>query len=82
MEYIAISTFKLSFIVRAGTLEELNRRLDSIKKKYPKFTRKYLEPGYYIVQANSIAEAKSKLKSQEQHYEVKCPLFRSSGKAS
>ena len=82
MQYFSISKNHLSFIVRAGTVEELNRRLDEIERKYPEFAKTYLRPGYYIVQAESIKDAKLKIKSQEQdHKVIYGPLFRPPGEA-
>jgi len=61
----AISKNHHAFIVRAGTIEDLNRELDQIRSHYPKFAQRYLRPGYMIVEASTTKQAKQKAREKE-----------------
>jgi len=75
MEYIAISKYQYAFIVRAGTMEDIECKLDEIQEKYPEFSEKYIRPGYFIFQAESIKRAKQKARENPDEI-IYGPLFR------
>ena len=71
-KFFAIARSDNSYIVNAETAEELNARIDEIREKYRDYYLKYIAPGYYVVQAENLREAKSAKK--EVAYDL--PLFK------
>lgn len=71
-KFFAIARSDNSYIVNAETVEELNARIDEIREKYRDYYLKYIAPGYYVVQAENIKEAKAAKK--EVSYDL--PLFK------
>ncbi len=57
-KFFAIADIDNSFIVSADTQAELNRKLDEIRQRYASFYRKFVAPGFHVVQASTIREAK------------------------
>jgi hypothetical protein len=58
----AMANIDNSFIVSASSEDELNRKLDDIREKYEKYYHDYVMPGFYVVKAKNLMEAKSKKK--------------------
>ena len=58
----AMANVDNSFIVSAGSEEELNRKLEDIRAKYEKYYHDYVMPGFYVVKAKNLMEAKTKNK--------------------
>jgi hypothetical protein len=58
-KYFAIARSDHSFIVHADTREELITKIDEIRDKYYHYYQKYIAPGYYVVQAETLREAKA-----------------------
>lgn len=56
-EFFAISTVEETFIVRAGTDEELSDRIQEIWSKYPDWANRFIQPGYMVIQADDIRGA-------------------------
>ena len=75
MKYFAISKTNYSFIVSADSLDALNDSLNNIHEKYQPFYKKYIRPGYYIIQASSIKEAKNLIKNQESQNEYDTAIY-------
>ena len=57
-KFFAIADIDNSFIVSADSQEELNKKLDDIRQRYASFYRRFVAPGFHVVQANTIREAK------------------------
>ena len=75
-EFHAISKVNETFIVRAGTDEELLKKIQDIKNKYPDWANRYIRPGYIVVQAEDVKDAI--LKAREMKNDGKTiygPLF-------
>ena len=49
-----------SFIVSAVNEEELIRKLDDIREKYEKYYQQFVVPGFYVVKAKNLIEAKAR----------------------
>ncbi len=75
-KFFAITKSDNSYIVDADTREELEKKIDEIREKYSAYYRKHIEPGYYIVQARNIKEAKA----GKQHVTFDLPLFKNTQK--
>lgn len=71
-KYFAITKSDNSYIVDAESREELENKIDEIRDKYGDYYKKHIKPGYYIVQAASLKEAKA----SKQHVTFDLPLFK------
>jgi uncharacterized protein YeeX (DUF496 family) len=58
----AMANVDNSFIVSASSEEELTRKLENIREKYEKYYHDYVIPGFYVVKAKNLMEAKTKKK--------------------
>lgn len=58
----AMANVDNSFIVSASNEDELVQKLDDIREKYEKYYQQYVLPGFYVVKAQSLMEAKTKKK--------------------
>jgi len=56
--FFALSAADNSFIVRAGTVEELAEKIDDIIANYADFTARYIVPGVRVVEAKDLPKAK------------------------
>ncbi len=75
-KFFAITKSDNTYIVDAETREALEQKIDEIREKYTSYYKKHIEPGYYIVQARNIKEAKEK----KQHVTFDLPLFKNKPK--
>ncbi|RMI13213.1 MAG: hypothetical protein D6681_06030 [Calditrichaeota bacterium] len=57
-KFFALATIDDSFIVSADTEKELEKKIEAIKKNYRAYYKRFVEPGYYVVEADSLREAK------------------------
>lgn len=75
-EFHAISRIDETFIVRAGTGEELRGKIQDIQVKYPDWANRYIHPGYVIVQAEDVKDAILKARETKNAGEIIYgPLF-------
>ncbi|RMF57940.1 MAG: hypothetical protein D6748_10075 [Calditrichaeota bacterium] len=58
-KYFAIADVDNSFIVSANTQEELKAKIEEIERKYSNYYHRFIEPGFHVVKASSIREAKT-----------------------
>lgn len=73
--FFALSAADNSFIVRAGTVEELAEKIDDIIAKYADFTARYIVPGVRVVEADDLPKAKQKAGSNYATIFPDLPLF-------
>lgn len=71
-KFFALARSDNSYIVNAETMAELYEKIDDIREKYRDYYHKYIAPGYYVVKAENLKEAKSAKK--EIFYDL--PLFK------
>lgn len=71
LKFFAIAKADNSFIVSSDTLEELQEKINQIRDKYRPYYQQYVAPGYYIVKAKDMKEAKL----SREHVSFDLPLF-------
>ncbi len=59
-QYFAMAKVDNSFIVKADSEPELGQKIDEIKSKYRDYYKSIVKPGFYVVKAHSLKEAKAK----------------------
>ncbi len=74
-KFFAIAKIDNSFIVSAEDEPALQVQIDQIRDRHPAYYRKLVAPGYYVVEAASIAEAKAR---KHDHPTFDLPLFKKS----
>lgn len=58
-KFFAMAKADNSFIVSAETEELLTQKIADIRERHPEYYRKYIVPGYYVVEADSIKNSKA-----------------------
>ena len=58
-KFFAITKSDNSYIVSAESKEELLTQIEEIRKEHPEYYRDNIAPGYYIVEAKDIKQAKA-----------------------
>ena len=58
-KFFAMAKIDNSFIVSAETEEALTQKITDIREKHPEYYRKFVVPGYYVVEADSIRNSKT-----------------------
>ncbi len=59
----AMASVDNSFIVSAASEEELTAKIEDIRERYEKYYREFVAPGFYVVKAANLMEAKSRRKT-------------------
>ncbi len=58
-KFFAKAKIDNSFIVSAETREALQQKINDIREKHEDYYKKFILPGYYVVEAKNIKESKS-----------------------
>lgn len=56
----AMASVDNSFIVSASSEEELTAKIEDIRERYEKYYREFVAPGFYVVKAANLMEAKTR----------------------